>query len=448
MSTQHKARDLETELEGRFAPIEEAIEEIRRGHMVVVCDGEDRENEGDLVMAAQFATPEAINFMAKEARGLICLALTGERCEQLGLRLMAAKNEAPLQTAFTVSIEAAEGVSTGISAHDRAHTVQVAIDPHSGPGDLVSPGHVFPLRARDGGVLERTGHTEASVDLARLAGLIPAGVICEVMNDDGTMARVPDLAPYCRQHGLKMVTVADLIAYRRRTERLVERIVSTNLPTAYGEFTAVGYRALLDHKHHVAMVKGDVAGKDDVLVRVHSECLTGDVFHSLRCDCGEQLAAALAMIEREGEGVLLYLSQEGRGIGLLNKLRAYKLQEGGVDTVDANLKLGLPADLRDYGIGAQILGDLGLSSIRILTNNPKKIVGLEGYGLSVSSQVPIEAVPNPHNEEYLRAKRDKLGHSLHHQGLALDEELITEEERRDSDEADSNPGGREDGGHG
>jgi 3,4-dihydroxy 2-butanone 4-phosphate synthase/GTP cyclohydrolase II len=418
-------------LESPFATIEEAIEEIRRGRMVVVCDGEDRENEGDLVMAAQFATPEAVNFMAKEGRGLICLALTGERCEQLGLRLMAAKNEAPLQTAFTVTIEAAEGVSTGISAHDRAHTIQVAIDPHSVPGDIVTPGHIFPLRAKDGGVLERTGHTEASVDLARLAGLIPAGVICEVMNDDGTMARVPDLAEYCSRHGLKMVTVADLIAYRRRTEKLVERVVATRLPTAYGEFTAVGYRSLIDDKHHVAMVKGEVSGRDDVLVRVHSECLTGDVFHSLRCDCGEQLAAALAMIERAGEGVMLYLSQEGRGIGLLNKLRAYKLQEEGHDTVDANLKLGLPADLRDYGIGAQILGDLGLSSIRILTNNPKKIVGLEGYGLSVTEQVPIEAVPNPHNEEYLRAKRDKLGHSLHHQGLAFDEELLMEEERRD-----------------
>jgi 3,4-dihydroxy 2-butanone 4-phosphate synthase / GTP cyclohydrolase II len=421
-----------TEEESPFATIEEAIEEIRRGQMVVVCDGEDRENEGDLVMAAQFATPEAINFMAKEARGLICLALTGERCEQLGLRLMAAKNEAPLQTAFTVSVEAAEGVSTGISAHDRAHTVQVAIDPHSGPGDIVTPGHIFPLRAKEGGVLERTGHTEASVDLARLAGLIPAGVICEVMNDDGTMARVPDLEPYCRAHGLKMITVAELIAYRRRTEKLVERVVATRLPTAYGEFTAVGYRSLIDDKHHVAMVKGEVSGHEDVLVRVHSECLTGDVFHSLRCDCGEQLAAALAMIEREGEGVLLYLSQEGRGIGLLNKLRAYRLQEEGHDTVDANLKLGLPADLRDYGIGAQILGDLGLSSIRILTNNPKKIVGLEGYGLSVTEQVAIEAFPNPHNEEYLRAKRDKLGHSLHHQGLALDEELLMEEERRES----------------
>jgi 3,4-dihydroxy 2-butanone 4-phosphate synthase/GTP cyclohydrolase II len=418
-----------------FSPIEEAIEEIRRGRMVVVCDGEDRENEGDLVMAAQFATPEAINFMAKEARGLICLSLTAERCEQLGLNLMAAKNEAPLQTAFTVTIEAAGGVSTGISAHDRAHTVQVAIDPKSGPRDIVVPGHMFPLRAKEGGVLERTGHTEASVDLARLAGLLPAGVICEVMNDDGTMARVPDLIPYCEKHGLKMVTVADLIAYRRRTEKLVERVVATGLPTTFGDFTAVGYRSLVDDKHHVAMVKGEVDGEPDVLVRVHSECLTGDVFHSMRCDCGEQLEAALSMIEREGTGVLLYLSQEGRGIGLLNKLRAYKLQEEGVDTVDANLRLGLPADLRDYGIGAQILGDLGLSSIRILTNNPKKIVGLEGYGLSVSEQVPIESAPNRHNEAYLRAKRDRMGHSLHHQGLALDEEMIHDEEERDAGHA-------------
>src|SRR5258706_12032657 len=418
--------------ESAFSTIEEAIEEIRRGRMVVVCDGEDREHERDLVMAAQFATPEAVNFMAKEARGFSCLALTAERCERLGLNLLAAKNYAPLQTAFTVTIEAAGGVSTGISAHDRAHTIQVAIDSSSGPGDIVVPGHMFPLRARDGGVLERTGHTEASVDLARLAGLIPAGVICEVMKDDGSMARVPDLVGYCERHGLKMITVADLIAYRRRTERLVERIVSTNLPTAYGEFTAFGYRALIDEKHHVAMVKGEVSGKTDVLVRVHSECLTGDVFHSLRCDCGEQLAAALAMIEREGQGVLLYLSQEGRGIGLLNKLRAYKLQEDGLDTVEANLQLGLPADLRDYGIGAQILGDLGLTSIRIITNNPKKIVGMEGYGLSVTEQVPIESVPNTHNEAYLRAKRDKLGHTLHHQGLALDEEMIHDDEERDA----------------
>jgi 3,4-dihydroxy 2-butanone 4-phosphate synthase / GTP cyclohydrolase II len=414
-----------------FAPIEEALEEIRRGRMVVVCDGEDRENEGDLVLAAQFATPEAINFMAKEARGLICLALTDERCDELGLDLMAAKNEAPLQTAFTVSVEAAEGVTTGISAHDRARTVQVAIDPHSGPEELRQPGHIFPLKAKSGGVLERTGHTEASIDLARLAGLIPAGVICEIMNEDGTMARVPDLVPYCERHGLKMITVADLIAYRRRTERLVERIVATRLPTAFGEFSAVGYRSLVDDKHHVAMVKGEVAGREDVLVRVHSECLTGDVFHSLRCDCGEQLAAALAQIEREGLGVLLYLSQEGRGIGLLNKLRAYKLQEEGLNTVEANLKLGLPADLRDYGIGAQILTDLGLSSIRILTNNPKKIIGLEGYGLSVAEQVAIESVPNPHNEDYLNQKRELLGHTLHHQGLPLDEELLHEEHQQD-----------------
>jgi 3,4-dihydroxy 2-butanone 4-phosphate synthase/GTP cyclohydrolase II len=419
--------------ESPFASIEEAIEEIRQGRMVVVCDDEDRENEGDLTMAAQFATPEAINFMAKEARGLICLALTPERCDELGLDLMAAKNETPLQTAFTVAIEAREGVTTGISAADRARTIQVAVDPGASPRDLVQPGHVFPLKAKPGGVLERTGQTEAAVDLARLAGLNPAGVICEVMNEDGTMARVPDLIPYCERHGLKMVTVADLIAYRRRTEKLVERVVDTALPTAFGEFTAVGYRSLVDDKHHVAMVKGEVAGTEDVLVRVHSECLTGDVFHSMRCDCGEQLEAALAMIEREGRGVLLYLSQEGRGIGLLNKLKAYKLQEDGLDTVEANLKLGLPADLRDYGIGAQILVDLGLSSIRILTNNPKKIHGLEGYGLSVAEQVPIEAVPNAHNEEYLRAKRDKLGHVLHHQGLALDEEMIHAEEERDAE---------------
>ena len=417
-----------------FSTIEEALEDIREGKMIVVCDGEDRENEGDLVMAAQFATPEAINFMAKEARGIICLALTPERCDQLGLDLMSAKNESPFETAFTVSIEAREGVTTGTSAHDRSRTIQVAIDPGSGSDAVVVPGHVFPLKARAGGVLERAGHTEASIDLARMAGVLPAGVICEVMNDDGTMARVTDLVPYTERHDLKMITVADLIAYRRRNDKLVERVVETRLPTAFGEFNAVGYRSLVDHKHHVAMVKGDVAGKDDVLVRVHSECLTGDVFHSLRCDCGEQLESALAMIEREGEGVLLYLAQEGRGIGLLNKLRAYKLQEDGLDTVDANLKLGLPADLRDYGIGAQILVDLGLTSIRILTNNPKKIIGMEGYGLSVADQIPIQSVPNPHNEAYLKAKRERLGHTLHHQGLALDEEMIAEEEREDREE--------------
>jgi 3,4-dihydroxy 2-butanone 4-phosphate synthase/GTP cyclohydrolase II len=413
-----------------FAPVEEAIEDIRAGRMVVVCDDENRENEGDLTMAAQFATPDAINFMAKEGRGLICLALTPERCEEMGLDLMAAKNESAFETAFTVSVEAREGVTTGISAADRAHTIQVAIDPESAPRDLVQPGHVFPLKAKPGGVLERTGQTEAAVDLARLAGLNPAGVICEIMNDDGTMARVDDLVGYCERHGLKMITVADLIAYRRKHDKLVERVVSTSLPTTFGDFVAVGYRSLVDDKHHVALVKGDVDGREDVLVRVHSECLTGDVFHSLRCDCGEQLESALSMIEREGEGVLLYLAQEGRGIGLLNKLRAYKLQEQGLDTVDANLKLGLPADLRDYGIGAQILVDLGLSSIRILTNNPKKIRGLEGYGLSVTAQVPIEHLPNPHNEAYLRAKKERMGHTLHHQGLALDEEMIAEEQRR------------------
>jgi 3,4-dihydroxy 2-butanone 4-phosphate synthase/GTP cyclohydrolase II len=414
-----------------FATIEEAIEDIRAGRMVVVCDDEDRENEGDLTMAAQFVTPEAINFMAKEGRGLICLALTPQRCDELGLDLMAAKNESPFETPFTVTIEARDGVTTGISAADRARTIQVAIDPESAPRDLVQPGHVFPLKSKPGGVLERTGQTEAAVDLARLAGLNPAGVICEVMNDDGTMARVPDLERYCARHGLKMITVADLIAYRRRHDRLVERVVSTRLPTAFGEFDVVGYRSLVDDKHHVAMVKGAVDWQKDVLVRVHSECLTGDVFHSLRCDCGEQLESALAMIESEGQGVLLYLAQEGRGIGLLNKLKAYNLQDQGLDTVDANLELGLPVDLRDYGIGAQILSDLGLSSIRILTNNPKKIRGLEGYGLSVTDQIPIQHEPNPHNEAYLRAKRDRLGHSLHHQGLALDEQMVHEEHVHD-----------------
>jgi len=414
-----------------FASIPDALEEMKAGRMVVVCDDEDRENEGDLTMAAQFATPEAVNFMAKEGRGLICLALTPQRCDELGLDLMAAKNESPFETAFTVSIEARDGVTTGISAADRARTIQVAIDPQSSPRDLVQPGHVFPLKAKSGGVLERTGQTEAAVDLARLAGLIPAGVICEVMNDDGTMARVPDLERYCARHRLKMITVADLIAYRRLHDKLVERVVATSLPTGFGDFTVVGYRSLVDDKHHVAMVKGEVDGAEDVLVRVHSECLTGDVFHSLRCDCGEQLESALSMIEREGRGVLLYLAQEGRGIGLLNKLRAYSLQDEGFDTVDANLELGLPVDLRDYGIGAQILVDLGLTSIRILTNNPKKIRGLEGYGLSVTAQIPIIHAPNPHNERYLRAKRDRLGHTLHHQGLALDEQMLHDEQTRD-----------------
>jgi 3,4-dihydroxy 2-butanone 4-phosphate synthase / GTP cyclohydrolase II len=414
-----------------FATVEEALEEIAAGRMVVVVDDEDRENEGDLVMAAEFVTADAINFMATHARGWICLALTPERCDELGLELMTAKNETPHQTPFTVTIEAREGVTTGISAADRAHTVRVAVDPAKGEDDIVKGGHVNPLKAKPGGVLERTGHTEASVDLARLAGVAPAGLICEIMNEDGSMARVGELQAYCFKHGLKLVTIADLIAYRRRHDKLVERVVATRLPTAFGEFDAVGYRSLIDDKHHVALVKGDVAGAEDVLVRVHSECLTGDVFHSLRCDCGEQLESALALIEQEGRGVLLYLAQEGRGIGLLNKLRAYKLQEEGLDTVDANLRLGLPADLRDYGIGAQILADLGLTSIRILTNNPKKIRGLEGYGLSVTEQVPISHTPNPHNEAYLRAKADRMGHTLHHQGLNLDEEMLHEERERD-----------------
>jgi 3,4-dihydroxy 2-butanone 4-phosphate synthase / GTP cyclohydrolase II len=405
-----------------FATVEEAIEDIRQGRFVVVTDAEDRENEGDLTIAAQFATPEAINFMATHARGLVCLCLTAERCDELGLEQMARENETPLGTAFTVSIEAREGVTTGISAHDRSRTIQVAIDPSKGPHDVVRPGHVFPLRARPGGVLERAGQTEAAVDLARLAGLNPAGVVCEVMNDDGTMARIPDLIPYCRRHGVKLVTIADLVEYRRRTEKLVERVVSVRLPTDYGEFTAVAFRERLTGKPHVALVKGEVAGAENVLVRVHSECLTGDVFHSLRCDCGEQLDTALRRIAAEDRGVLLYMSQEGRGIGLLSKLRAYELQENGLDTVEANLQLGYPADAREWGIGNQILADLGLTTIRILTNNPKKLTGLEGYGLTVTEQVPIEVAPNPENERYLAAKRDKLGHRLHHQDVRFDVE--------------------------
>jgi 3,4-dihydroxy 2-butanone 4-phosphate synthase/GTP cyclohydrolase II len=400
-----------------FAPIEDAIEDIRQGKFVVVVDDEDRENEGDLVIAAQFATPEAINFMATHARGLICLSLTEERCDALGLRPMTDHNETPFETAFTVTIEARDGVTTGISAHDRSHTIQVAIDPSKGSQDLVQPGHVFPLRARRGGVLERIGQTEAAVDLARLAGLNPAGVVCEVMNEDGTMARVPDLIPYCGRHGLKLISVADLVEYRRRTEELVERMTTVRLPTAYGEFTAVAFREKLTGKHHVALVRGDVEGAENVLVRVHSECLTGDVFHSLRCDCGDQLDQALRRIAAEERGVLLYMAQEGRGIGLLNKLRAYELQESGMDTVEANLELGFPADARDYGIGNQILADLGLTTIRILTNNPRKLTGIAGFGLEVVEQVPIETEPNHENRRYLAAKREKLGHRLHHQDL-------------------------------
>jgi 3,4-dihydroxy 2-butanone 4-phosphate synthase/GTP cyclohydrolase II len=409
-----------------FATIPEALDEIRTGRIVVVVDDEDRENEGDLTMAAQFVSAEAVNFMAVHGRGLVCLAVTEDKARALDLHPMARENQSRFGTAFTVSIEARQGVTTGISAADRARTIQVAIDPESQPDDLVRPGHVFPLVAREGGVLARAGQTEAAVDLARMAGLTPAGVICEIMNDDGTMARVPDLAVYCERHGLKMVTVADLIRYRRRTEKLIRQVATVRLPTDYGEFMAYGYESLLDGEQHLALVKGDVSGKRDVLVRVHSECLTGDVFHSMRCDCGQQLQAALNRIEEEGAGVLLYMAQEGRGIGLLNKLRAYELQEQGWDTVEANAELGFAADLRDYGIGAQILVDLGLSSIRLMTNNPRKLVGLEGYGLTISERVPLEVKPTTANVSYLRAKREKLGHILHHQGLQY-----TGDERKD-----------------
>ena len=412
---------MKVEEKSAFATIEEAIEDIRQGKFVVVVDAADRENEGDLTIAAQFATPEAVNFMTKEARGLICLCLTEDRCDELGLRQMTERNETPYGTAFTVSVEAREGVTTGISAPDRSRTIQVAVDPDAKPDDLVQPGHVFPLRARRGGVLERAGQTEAAVDLARLAGLIPAGVVCEIMNEDGTMARVPDLIPYCERHGVKLVTPAALIEYRRRHERLVERMTTVGMPTMYGDFTAVAFRETLTGKHHVALVKGDVEGAENVLVRVHSECLTGDVFHSLRCDCGEQLEQALERIAAEDRGVLLYMAQEGRGIGLLNKLRAYELQENGYDTVEANLELGFQPDMRDYGIGNQILAELGLSTIRILTNNPKKITGIEGFGLQVVEQVPIETKPTAENARYLATKRDKLGHKLHHQDLKYEE---------------------------
>jgi 3,4-dihydroxy 2-butanone 4-phosphate synthase/GTP cyclohydrolase II len=411
-----------------FATIEEAVEEIRAGRFVVVVDAPDRENEGDLTIAAQFVTPEAINFMATHGRGLICLALTPERCEELGLKPMAERNEARNQTAFTVSIEAREGVTTGISAADRAHTIQVAIDPSKDRQDIVQPGHVFPLTARSGGVLERAGQTEAALDLARLAGLTPAGVICEVMAEDGTMARVAELIPYCERHGIKLITIADLIEYRRRREKLVERLTEVSLPTEHGEFRAIAFREKLTGKLHLALVRGEVAGAENVLVRVHSECMTGDVFHSLRCDCGEQLEVALEQIDAEGRGVLLYMSQEGRGIGLLNKLRAYELQDRGMDTVEANVELGFPPDAREWGIGNQILVELGLSTIRILTNNPRKLSGLEGYGLTVVEQVPIEIPPNARNVRYLTTKRDKLGHRLHHQGLKFDPELEDDSE--------------------
>lgn len=395
-----------------FCTVETAIEEIREGRIVVVVDAPDRENEGDLVIAAQFATPEVIAFMAREGRGLICLCLTGERCDNLGLRMMTDRNETQFGTAFTVSIEAREGVSTGISAHDRSRTIQVAIDPMRGAEDVVQPGHVFPLRARPGGVLERAGQTEAAIDLARLAGLNPSGVICEVMKDDGTMARVPDLIDFCGRHNLKLLAISDLIEYRRQHERLVNRAVEVRLPTAYGEFKAVLYEETLTGKQHVALVRGDLADGDDVLVRVHSECLTGDVFHSQRCDCGEQLDSAMRMISNEGVGVLLYMAQEGRGIGLLDKLRAYSLQDEGLDTVEANIALGYKPDEREWGIGNQILADLGLRTIRLLTNNPKKISGLQAFGLTVIEQVPIEIRPTEESRRYLETKREKLGHRL------------------------------------
>jgi 3,4-dihydroxy 2-butanone 4-phosphate synthase / GTP cyclohydrolase II len=396
-----------------FASIADALADLRAGRLIVVVDDEDRENEGDLVVAAEFATPEAVNFMTKEGRGLVCLALTPERCDELGLPLMAAKNEAAFETAFTVSIEARSGVSTGISAADRARTISVAIDPSAGRSDIVRPGHIFPLRARPGGVLQRKGHTEAGVDLARLAGLTPAAVICEILNDDGTMARVPDLVGCCQRHGLNMITVADLVAYRRAHDtKEVEHVVTASLPTAFGRFQVLAYRSAVDASVHVALVSGDVAGRDDVIVRVHSQCLTGELFGSMRCDCGEQLESALTMIGREGRGVLLYLAQEGRGVGLFNKLRAYNLQDGGLDTVDANLELGLPADARDYRLATQILAHLGLSTVRLLTNNPAKIHGLEQHGVSVAEQLPLVHPPNDHNAAYLRAKAERMGHML------------------------------------
>jgi 3,4-dihydroxy 2-butanone 4-phosphate synthase/GTP cyclohydrolase II len=397
---------------GSFARIEDALAAVRAGRMIIVVDDEDRENEGDLTIAAEFATPEAINFMARHGRGLICLCLTDERCRQLELRPMTDRNEAAFGTAFTVSIEAREGVTTGISAHDRARTIQVAIDPSKGPRDLVQPGHVFPLRARDGGVLERAGQTEASVDLARLAGLRPAGVVCEIMNEDGTMARVPQLARIGKRHGLPMVTVADLIKHRMRTESLVKRVASAELPTAHGEFRLHVFENLLDRQTHIALVCGDIGGGDDVLVRVHSQCLTGDVLHSIRCDCGAQLDVAMRRIAAEGRGVLLYLNQEGRGIGLANKIRAYELQDEGFDTVEANERLGFKADQRDYGMGVQILRELGVRSMRLLSNNPRKLVGIEGYGLSVSEWLPLEIPASDSTRRYLKTKKEKLGHKL------------------------------------
>ena len=395
-----------------LATIPEAIDDIRAGKFVIVVDDEGRENEGDLVIAAEKITPEAINFMAKNARGLICLPITGQRLDELKIPIMVRENTSQFDSAFTVSVEAKYKVTTGISAGDRATTVRVLIDPATKPEDIVYPGHMFPLRAREGGVLVRAGHTEASVDLTRLAGLYPAAVICEVMNDDGTMARLPDLEGLAAKYGMKIVSVAQLIAYRRRHDKLVRRVAEARLPTKYGEFTAIAYRSVIDPDEHVALVKGEIDGDEPILVRVHSECLTGDVFGSLRCDCGQQIPMAMEAIANEGRGVFLYMRQEGRGIGLHNKIKAYALQDQGLDTVEANEKLGFPPDLRDYGIGAQILVDLGVRNMRLLTNNPRKVVGLDGYGLQVIETVPIIAPATPENVHYLETKREKLGHLI------------------------------------
>jgi len=395
-----------------FAPIEEAVAAFRDGRMIIVCDDEDRENEGDLTVAAEKVTPEIINFMATEGRGLICMPMTEERLEELDIPQMVPQNTARFETAFCVSVEAKYVTSTGISAADRAATVLAAIDPKTRPSDLARPGHMFPLQARDGGVLVRAGQTEAAVDLARIAGLYPAGVICEILNPDGTMARVPELSKFARRHKLLMITIADLIKYRIKTEALVRRVAAAQLPTDHGEFRAIAFESPLDRETHVALVKGEIGDGENVVVRVHSRCLTGDVFHSLRCDCGPQLEAAMSRIEQEGRGVILYLNQEGRGIGLANKIRAYELQEQGLDTVEANERLGFKADQRDYGIGVQILKDLGVRTMRLLSNNPRKLVGLEGYGLSVAEWLPLEIPASAHTERYLRTKKDKLGHRL------------------------------------
>jgi 3,4-dihydroxy 2-butanone 4-phosphate synthase/GTP cyclohydrolase II len=397
-----------------LTPIARAISDIQSGRMVVVVDDEDRENEGDLVCAAQLVTPEIVNFMAQHGRGMICLALTPEDCDRLELPQMVERNTEAMSTAFTVTIDAHRrfGVTTGISASDRSKTIQVAIDPATTAADLRKPGHINPLRAQRGGVLHRVGHTEASVDLARLAGLAPAGVICEILKSDGSMARLPDLEVFATEHGLSLISVADLVAFRLRTEQLVHRVAEARLPTEFGEFRVIGYANDVDGAEHVALVYGDVAGQPDVAVRMHSKCLTGDVFHSLRCDCGLQLHRAMEIIAQEGRGVVVYLDQEGRGIGLLNKLRAYELQDEGNDTVEANHRLGFAADLRDFGIGAQILRDLGLSTLRVLTNNPRKLVGLEGYGLEIVERLPLLTDATPENSAYLATKRDKLGHLL------------------------------------